>query len=209
MPDGKTDELAALLFGEYSFFEATTSNHKFGAAPADWTPRVQEAVDFKQQGEYLRAAEILTSLMLESETVYTEVTDILFEVEACSGLIKAADQRLCGLIQKLDWAALTHLVPPYQEKLKQFVTAFESQTSLRTYLAQLCGNPDYELPRRFEDLRADLDEMIQDPLYGEFHKDLGGWEPMGDGMRMPARTVPGSLHRHLRRPTSPTDSSMN
>lgn len=169
-PDGRTDELAGLLFGQYSFFEATTKNHIFGNAPAAWASELQEAVDLKRQGQYLRAAQVLTSLMLDAQTVYTQATDILFEIEACSGLIKAADQRLCGLIQKLDMAALTHLVPAYEAKLRDLVAAFESEKSLETYLAGLCGNPDYVLPKTFQELRADIDEMIADEMYGTFHE---------------------------------------
>jgi len=76
------------------------------------------------------------------------------------------------MIQRLDMAALTHLVPVYRGKLRAFVTAFESEESLRDYLSHLCGNSEYRLPKTYAELRADLEAFMEDSLYAEFHEGL-------------------------------------
>lgn len=172
-PDGKTQELFNVVAGgEFALFQVTTRNWFLGDPPATWTPKVQEAVRLKTQGEYLRASQILTSMMLDEDALYTQLTDILYEVEACAGLVKLADQYLCHMIQTLEMEALTHRVPIYQEKLRELVSSFDSEQSLRTHLAQLCGNPDYILPRPYAELKSDLTEMVESSEYAPYHQGL-------------------------------------
>lgn len=193
-PDGKTRELLSLVVGEFAFFSVMPKKHIFGSAPDEWGPRVREAVQCKERGEYFRGAEILTSLMLDSQTLYTELTDILFEIEACAGLVKIADQYLCHMIRKLDSAALTHLVPVYRSRLKAFAAAFESEEALRKHLSQLCGNPKYHLPMPYAQLKAHFEEISQSCTYAEFHEGLGATNESvtivdhGDGAYMVAPT---------------------
>lgn len=172
-PDNRPEELFMVVAGpKFGLFQVTAKRQIFGNAPEEWNTWVRRAIDLKQQGQYVRAAETLTSLMLNSKTIYTQLTDILYEIEACAGLITVADQYLCYMIDHVDMAGLPHLVSSYQDKLRAFVSAFNSEDDLRSHLAVLCGNPEYQLPRPFAELRAELEELIDDDLYSKHHRDL-------------------------------------
>lgn len=176
-PDGKKDELFGLIT-RFSFFEVTTNNYIFGNAPDHWQPQIQDAERAKQRGEYLRAAENLTTLMQDADTAYTQLTDMLFEIEVCSGFITAGTQRLGHMIQKLEMAALPHLTPVYKDRLKKIAASFTSERSLRTYLSDLCGNPNYYLPGDYVELKTQFDRMKEDDLYGIYFTYLES----GDGV---------------------------
>lgn len=166
------DDLRSLLFGKFSIFEVTASNYILGKAPDAWQPQIEEAVAYKARGEYLRAAQILTSKMMEEQTLYTQVTDIIFEIAACSGLIKYASQRIFHMIQLLEGAALTHLVPIYEDKLVALSEAFDSEEQLTQYLGALAGNSAYRLPAPFEELKTQMVSAMNDPLYIDTFKKL-------------------------------------
>lgn len=170
-PDGKKDELFGLI-NRFSIFELTTVNYFFGNAPDDWQPQVQDAERAKQCGEYFRSAEILTDLMRDGDAAYTQLSEMLFEIEICSGFIVAGTQRLCGMIQTLEIASLPHLAALYKGKLEDLAASFMSEDSLLTYLSERCGNPNYYLPSEYVGLKAQLESIKESDAYGRHFKDM-------------------------------------
>ena len=175
-PDGKSDELFGLL-QRFGLFEVTTNNYIFGNAPGHWQSQIQDAERAKQRGEYLRSAEDITVLMQDADTAYTQLIDMLFEIEVCAGFITMGTQRLCYMIQKLEMAELPDLTPVYKNRLKKLAESFTSEESLRAHLSVLCGNTDYYLPDDYLELKAQFDDMKEGDLYGGFFDGLEN----GDG----------------------------
>lgn len=166
-PDEDPRDLLREVTGPYSFF-SVMHDIVVGDAPDDWSTEIRKAEVLKYEGRYSQAAEILTSLMMDADAIYSEVTDLLFEIEACGGLAKVAYQYLCSMIRKLNTTGLTYLVPPYRDRLKDFSRAFGSEESLHAYLKRLCGNDDYYLPMPYATLKAHFDDISQSELYAEY-----------------------------------------
>lgn len=169
--DGQRDELFDLLT-RFSLFEITTDKYIFGNAPDAWSVEVDEAVNAKRQGEYLRSAQILTALMQDSGTAYTGLTDVLLEIELCSGFITAGMQRIIFMIDKLERANLSRLTMSYTDRLRGLARSFGSEEALRSHLSKLCGNSDYYLPDDFDGLKAQFEVMASDEMYREHFRFL-------------------------------------
>lgn len=150
----KKSELFELL-SRFSFFELA-SPLVFAAAPASWQGVIEESESCLQQGNYLRAAQTLTTRMEEDGKVYAQLADMLFMIEACAGLIRPAVQRVNNMIRRAESAGEARVAAQYEYMLARFTDSFESESALKGYLSEASGNYEYALPETFEELKAKL-----------------------------------------------------
>lgn len=151
------------LAGRFEHFWALMQEFEKTSAPYPraWETVVRDAVSLKREANYVCAAELYFGLMESESIVFTGLMGPLYKVLACAGLLRQARSVLILADEVYQAApdpiaAASGLRSGFLSYLEDLSVAVRNEQDLAGYLRSISGNSNYEMPRGFLEMVAEL-----------------------------------------------------
>lgn len=138
----------------------TTNNY-----PPDVEYKIQEAVQLKRSAKYEQALQIYLNIFSNQGIVQTGVLNGLFKVIAAAGYCREA-RELLEIGNRAMHNSTTIYNPfglpnNFEDHLRKMDQAIRNKEALETYLKSISGNPYYSLPRNYNEILSEYQEVFE------------------------------------------------